>query len=69
MEVKIRNIGNAQALLIPKSILAQLGLGGSADLQVRDSVIEIRALRRNPRVGWADGARRLAAGDDDDLVW
>jgi len=38
MEVKIRKIGNAQAVLIPKLILAQLGLEGSADLQVRDAV-------------------------------
>ena len=70
MEVKILKIGNAQAVLIPKPILAQLGLGGSADLQVRDGVIEIRALRRSLREGWADDARRLAAaGDDDAPVW
>ena len=49
MEVAIRKMGNSQGVLIPKPILAQLGLEGSADLQVRDGVIEIRALRRNPR--------------------
>ena len=40
-----------------------------ADLQVRDGVIEIRAVRRNPREGWADDARRLAAQGGDVLVW
>lgn len=64
MEVKIRKISNSQGVLIPKQILAQLGLEGSADLQVRDGVIEIRALRRIPRKDWADDARRLAAGAD-----
>ncbi len=69
MEVSIRKMGNSQGVLIPKPILAQLGLGGTADLQVRDGVIEIRAIRRNPREGWAHDARRLAAAEGDALVW
>ena len=69
MQVTIRKMGNSQGVLIPKPILAQLGLEGSADLQVRDGVIEIRPLRRNPREGWADDARELAARGDDALVW
>ncbi len=69
MEVAIRKMGNSQGVLIPKPILAQLGLEGTADLQVRDGVIEIRAVRRNPREGWADDARRVAQQGDDALVW
>ena len=69
MEVAIRRMGNSQGVLIPKPILAQLGLEGTADLQVRDGVIEIRAIRRNPREGWADDARRLAAQGSDAPVW
>ena len=56
-------------MLIPKPILAQVGLEGTADLQVRDGVIEIRAIRRNPREGWADDARRPAGAEGDALVW
>jgi antitoxin MazE len=69
MEVAIRKMGNSQGVLIPKPILAQLGLAGSADLQVRDGVIEIRPIRRNPREGWADDAKRLAQLGGDALVW
>ena len=69
MEVAIRKMGNSQGVLIPKPILAQLGLEGTADLQVRDGVIEIRAVRSNPREGWADDARRIADHGDDVLVW
>ncbi len=69
MEVAIRKMGNSQGVLIPKPILAQVGLEGTADLQVRDGVIEIRPIRRNPREGWADDARRLAEVGDDGLVW
>ena len=69
MEVAIRKMGNSQGVLIPKPILAQVGLEGSADLQVRDGVIEIRPVRRNPRDGWEQDARRLAVEGGDALVW
>ena len=69
MEVAIRKMGNSRGVLIPKPILTQLGLERTADLQVRDGVIEIRAFRRNPREGWADDARRLARQGGDALVW
>jgi antitoxin MazE len=69
MEVAIRKMGNSQGVLIPKPILAQVGLEGTADLQVRDGVIEIRPVRRNRREGWADDARRIAGQGDDALVW
>jgi antitoxin MazE len=69
MEVAIRKMGNSQGVLIPKPILAQVGLEGTADLQVRDGVIEIRPIRRNPREGWAKDAERLAQESEDALVW
>lgn len=69
MEVTIRRMGNSQGVLIPKPILAQVGLEGRAELRVRDGVIEIRPVRPNPREGWADDAKRLADEADDALVW
>ena len=69
MEVAIRKMGNSQGVLIPKPLLAQVGLEGTADLQVRDGVIEIRPVRRNPREGWAEDAQRLADPGDSALVW
>jgi antitoxin MazE len=69
MEVAIRKMGNSQGVLIPKPILAQVGLESTADLQVRDGVIEIRPVKRNPREGWAEDARRLAEQGDDTPVW
>lgn len=69
MEVAIRKMGNSQGILIPKPILAQVGLEGSADLQVRHGVIEIRPVRRNAREGWAEDAQRLAQQGGDALVW
>ena len=42
---------------------------GATSGEVRNGVIEIRPLCRNPREGWADDARRLAKQGDDALVW
>ena len=69
MKVAIRRMGNSQGVLIPKSMLAQVGLETSADLQVRNGVIEIRPVQRNPREGWAEDARKLATLGDDSPIW
>jgi antitoxin MazE len=62
-------MGNSRGVLIPKRILGQVGPDGTADLQVRDGVIEIRAVKRTPREGWAEDVRRLGAAAGDAFVW
>jgi len=62
-------MGNSQGILIPKPILNQLGLTDVADLQVHGNVIEIRAVKRSARDGWAQDSARLAAHGDDALQW
>lgn len=69
MQVSIRKMGNSQGILIPKPILKQLGLVDVADLQVNGNVIEIRPPQRNPREGWAQDSQRLAATEDDGMIW
>ena len=69
MQVSIRKIGNSQGVLIPKPILAQVGLGDVADLKVNNGVIEIRPAKRNPREGWAKDSQRIAEAGDDGLAW
>ena len=69
MQVAIRTMGNSKGVLIPKPILEQTGLLDTADLQVKNGVIEIRPLKRNPRDGWAADSKRVAQTGDDSLVW
>ena len=70
MQTTLRKMGNSQGVLIPKPIVSQLGLEDTVDLQVRDGVLEIRPLRRDPRPGWAEDAKRIAADTGGDaLVW
>ena len=69
MEVAVRKMGNSHGVLIPKPILAQVGLEGKADLRVRDGVIEIRPVNGHPRKGWAADAKRLAQAGQESLAW
>lgn len=69
MQVSIRKTGNSQGVLIPKPILAQVGLNDVADLKLNNGVIEIRPAKRNPREGWAKDSQRIAEAGDDRLVW
>ena len=69
MQVAIRNMGNSRGVLIPKPILEQTGLLDTADLQVKNGVIEIRPLKRNPREGWAADSQRIAQAGDGALEW
>ena len=62
-------MGNSKGVLIPKPILEQTGLLDTADLQVKNGVIEIRPLKRNPREGWAADSQRIAQAGDDVLLW
>lgn len=69
MQVSIRKIGNSQGVLIPKPVLAQVGLDDVAELRVNNGVIEIRPAKRNPREGWARDSQRIAEAGDDALTW
>lgn len=69
MQVAIRKMGNSHGILIPKPILLETGLSDTADLVLNKGVIEIRPIKTNPRAGWAEDSKRIAAAGDDALVW
>jgi antitoxin MazE len=82
MYVSIRSIGNSRGIVIPKPMLAQLGLIDEADLTIEGGALVIRKPATPARTGWADAAKAVALvkdgepllGDfanegDEDLVW
>jgi len=68
MHVSIRPIGNSRGIVIPKPMLAQLGLKEGADLTVENGALVIRKPALPARAGWADAAKAVAMTDDDGLV-
>jgi antitoxin MazE len=68
MRATIRRVGNSQGVLIPKAILAQLGLENEVDMAVEDNALVIRKPQAKAREGWAEASRAVAAAGDDELV-
>ena len=70
VKTTIRKLGNSQGVLIPKPVLAQVGLEqGEAEMTVEGDAIVLRRARQEPRAGWAQACKTLASTGDDALVW
>lgn len=72
MEISIRDIGNSKGIILPKAMLTQVGLDGSAfaSVLVEDGAIVLRPVPVPVREGWAEAAQALAAqGADAELSW
>ncbi len=68
MHVSIRPFGNSRGIVIPKPMLAQLGLVDEADLTVENGALVIRKPALPARAGWADAAKAVALANDDGLL-
>ena len=65
----LRKLGNSQGVIIPKPLLAQIGLTDQAEMQVENGAIVLRPVKRGVRVGWAEASRAIAADADEGLAW
>ncbi|SCB15066.1 AbrB/MazE/SpoVT family DNA-binding domain-containing protein [Cupriavidus alkaliphilus] len=68
MKATIRKMGNSQGVLIPKAILAQLGLENEVEMEIVNDTLVLRRPRQAPRQGWAEASQQIAAASDDTLV-
>ena len=70
MHVSIRQIGNSRGVVIPKPVLAQLGLNGEAgaEMTIEGGALVLRRPASPARTGWAEAARKIAEAGDDALV-
>jgi antitoxin MazE len=68
MRTTIRKMGNSQGVLIPKPLLAQLGLEHEVDMEVENDAIVLRRPRGKTRQGWAEASKLIAQSGEDLLV-
>ncbi len=70
MQINIREIGNSKGVVIPKPILAQVGLEDQSivDITIENGAIILRKPSKAARTGWSDAAQALNAVDGDLLV-
>jgi antitoxin MazE len=66
--VVIRRIGNSQGIVIPKPLLAQIGLDGHAEMTIERDALVLRRPAKATRAGWADAAQKIAELKEDKLV-
>ncbi len=66
----LHRIGNSQGVIIPKPILAQIGLTDSElDMTIESDAIVLRRLPKQPRAGWAQKSKMIASAGEDALIW
>lgn len=68
MQITIRKIGNSQGFVIPKPLLAQVGLEDKAEMVIEGDALVLRKPAKPVRAGWAEAAKRIAEAGDDLLV-
>ena len=71
MRAAVRKFGNSAGVIIPKSILVELGVaaGDAVDMTVEEGRIVVAPVKRFPRDGWAEASRAIAEAGDDALAW
>ncbi len=73
MKTSLRKIGNSTGMILPGSILGEIGVsnGTAMDLRVEDGKLIATPIRRAVREGWAEAAAAVAAAeeDPDEAAW
>jgi antitoxin MazE len=71
MQTAVRKLGNSAGVIIPKSLLAELGLsaGDIVDMRLEYGRLILAPVQPPRRGGWAEASRAIAAMGDDALVW
>jgi antitoxin MazE len=71
MRAAVRKLGNSSGVIIPKSLLSELGIsaGDPIDLTAEEGRIVIEPVKLHPRAGWAEASKAIAAAGDDALAW
>jgi antitoxin MazE len=71
MRAAVRKLGNSSGVIIPKSLLRDLGMseGDPVEMKLEGDRIVLVPIKRRARAGWAEASHSIAAAHDDALVW
>jgi antitoxin MazE len=71
MRSAVRKMGNSSGVIIPKPFLTKIGaeVGDDVEMRVEDGRLVIAPIKRPPRDGWREDAKRIAEAGDDALTW
>lgn len=69
MKVTLRKVGNSQGVIIPKAVIAQLGIEDGLEMTVEQDAIILHKPAKATRYGWAEASSLIAQAGDDKAVW
>jgi antitoxin MazE len=71
MQTALKKIGNSSGIVIPKTVLEQIGVkaGDKVDLSVEAGKVVLTPVKRRVREGWREASKALVAAGEDGLVW
>jgi antitoxin MazE len=69
VKIVIRRMGNSQGVIIPKPVLAQVGLTDEAEMVVEKGAIVLRKPTGKARAGWGEASKRIAQAGKDEPAW
>ena len=67
MKTRLVQIGNSRGIRLPKTVLAEAQLADEVELKAEPGCIVIRSVRQ-PRMGWAEAAKRMRELGEDQLI-
>ena len=65
MVSKLIKIGNSQGVMLPKTLIEEVGLKGPVDIKVENNTIVIKALEKTARLGWSEAFTKMSKMKDD----
>ena len=71
MKTLIRKLGRSHGVIIPKQLLKEIGCetGDEVNITVIRGCLVITPVDHDPRAGWTEDSKALAAAGEDRLVW
>lgn len=71
MRAVVRKMGNSSGVILPKTVLAQLGakVGDGLELEVEDGRLTVTPLVSTSRAGWADAAQAVGLAEEPLADW
>ena len=68
LPITLRRIVNSLGIVIPKPVVAQVGLSEQVELTVERGAIVLRKPRKTARSGWSEAAQAIAVQGEDNLL-
>ncbi|HZK91550.1 MAG TPA: AbrB/MazE/SpoVT family DNA-binding domain-containing protein [Stellaceae bacterium] len=71
MRAAIRKLGNSSGVIIPRSLLSEIGVsaGDAVEMSTQEGRLVLAPVKRPARTGWASASATVAALGDDELAW